>query len=117
MYTFRELFSINAVACDCVAPRCSHVASASGAAWKEGNMDFTGCQMIVTLKLISAAVSYHDGQKKEQVPLPASDRNNPLASLIPECPSMLSQAGNQYLQLWISFMASSAQHKAMPTPC
>jgi hypothetical protein len=47
---------------------CSHVASASGSAWKEGKMDFTGSQMIVTLKIISAAVSYQDGLKNEKVP-------------------------------------------------
>jgi lysophospholipid acyltransferase len=43
-----------------------HVASASGSAWKEGKMDFTGSQMIVTLKIISAAVTYQDGLKHEK---------------------------------------------------
>lgn len=30
-------------------------------------MDFTGSQMIVTLKIISAAVTYQDGLKPEKV--------------------------------------------------
>lgn len=30
-------------------------------------MDFTGAQMVLTLKLISVAVSYQDGLKKEEV--------------------------------------------------
>ena len=46
---------------------CSHVSSASGSAWKEGKMDFTGSQMIVTLKLISSAVIYQDGLEKSEV--------------------------------------------------
>ena len=45
----------------------SHVAGASGTAWKSGNMDFTGAQMVVTLKIISAAVCYQDGLKQAQV--------------------------------------------------
>ena len=32
-------------------------------------MDFTGSQMIVTLKIISAAVTYQDGLKPEKVPM------------------------------------------------
>lgn len=31
-------------------------------------MDFTGAQMVLTLKLISLAVCYQDGLKPEQVP-------------------------------------------------
>ena len=86
----------------------SHVSSASGTAWKEGHMDFTGmanehslhrcvmhppqlmqhkhgmtlpnlccicmrsinvagAQMVLTLKMISAAVCYHDGLMPAQV--------------------------------------------------
>lgn len=45
----------------------SHIGSASGQAWKEGKMDFTGAQMVLTLKLISVAVCYQDGLKKEEV--------------------------------------------------
>ena len=48
---------------------CSHVASASGEAWKQGQMDFTGAQMILTLKLISTAVSFQDGMKPDKVKL------------------------------------------------
>lgn len=39
-------------------PRRSHVLSASGMAWKEGRLDFTGAQMVATLKLIAAAMCY-----------------------------------------------------------
>lgn len=39
----------------------AHVVSASGAAWKEGHLDFTGAQMVLTLRLIAVAVSYQDG--------------------------------------------------------
>eukprot|EP00930_Biecheleria_cincta_P096039 TRINITY_DN87914_c0_g1_i1.p1 TRINITY_DN87914_c0_g1~~TRINITY_DN87914_c0_g1_i1.p1 ORF type:complete len:480 (+),score=76.02 TRINITY_DN87914_c0_g1_i1:113-1552(+) len=38
-----------------------HVRQASGLAWKEGHLDHTGAQMIVTLKLISAAFNLADG--------------------------------------------------------
>jgi lysophospholipid acyltransferase len=57
--------------CDCKPTTspcvCSHIGSASGQAWKEGKMDFTGAQMVLTLKLISVAVCYQDGLKKEEV--------------------------------------------------
>ena len=43
------------------------MSSASGEAWKQGNMDFTGAQMILTLKLISTAVSYQDGLRSSPV--------------------------------------------------
>lgn len=36
----------------------SHVLSASGEAWKAGNIDFTGAQMVATLKLIAVAMCY-----------------------------------------------------------
>lgn len=51
----------------CLVVGCSHIASASGQAWKEGKIDFTGAQMVLTLKLISLAVCYQDGLKKEEV--------------------------------------------------
>lgn len=38
-----------------------HVAGASGGAWKEGCVDYTGALMILTLKCIAAAVSRQDG--------------------------------------------------------
>lgn len=37
-----------------------HVANASGLSWSEGNLDFTGGEMVLTLKLIAIAVSYQD---------------------------------------------------------
>lgn len=41
----------------------AHVMQASGVAWKEGHLDFTGAQMVLTLRLIAVAVSYQDGTK------------------------------------------------------
>lgn len=38
-----------------------HVMSASGLAWKEGAIDFSGAQMVATLKLIAVAMCYQDG--------------------------------------------------------
>ena len=38
-----------------------HVSGASGGAWKEGRVDYTGALMILTLKCIAAAVSRQDG--------------------------------------------------------
>ena len=38
-----------------------HVAGASGGAWKEGRVDYTGALMILTLKCLAAAVSRQDG--------------------------------------------------------
>ena len=36
----------------------------SGAAWKAGQLDFTGAQMVLTLKLIAAAMSLQDGARR-----------------------------------------------------
>ena len=41
----------------------NHVRQTSGLSWKEGNLDFTGAQMVATLKLISVAVCYQDGYR------------------------------------------------------
>jgi lysophospholipid acyltransferase len=38
-----------------------HVAGASGGAWKAGRVDYTGALMVLTLKVIAAAVAYQDG--------------------------------------------------------
>ena len=46
---------------------CSHVTAASGTAWKQGRLDFTGAQMVLTLKLISIASCYQDGLRKDAV--------------------------------------------------
>jgi hypothetical protein len=53
-------------------PACTltlrHAANASGLSWNAGDMDFTGGQMVLTLKLIAMAVSYQDThEKKEEV--------------------------------------------------
>jgi len=37
-----------------------HVVNASGEAWQAGQMDFTGCEMVLVLKLISLAVARQD---------------------------------------------------------
>lgn len=51
---------------------CSHVTAASGTAWKQGQLDFTGAQMVLTLKLISLASAYQDGLRSDQVLVPFS---------------------------------------------
>ena len=42
-----------------------HVLNASGLSWNAGDMDFTGGQMVLTLKLISMAVCFQDAHSKE----------------------------------------------------
>lgn len=72
-----------------------HIASASGQAWKEGKMDFTGAQMVLTLKIISLAVCYQDGLKRDEDLSPYQQQHklqelpSPLAYL-----SYLFSAGN-----------------------
>lgn len=39
----------------------NHIAQASGMSWKEGQLDFTGAQMVLTLKLVAIAICYQDG--------------------------------------------------------
>lgn len=41
----------------------NHVANASGTAWSEGKIDFTGSQMIITLKCVAFAFNLQDGHK------------------------------------------------------
>lgn len=43
---------------------CRHAANASGLSWNAGDMDFTGGQMVLTLKLISMAVCFQDAHSK-----------------------------------------------------
>lgn len=43
---------------------CRHVVNASGLSWNAGDMDFTGGQMVLTLKLISMAVCFQDAHSK-----------------------------------------------------
>ncbi len=47
----------------------NHVNQASGLAWKDGNLDFTGAQMVLTLKLIAVAMCYQDGSRKNDAML------------------------------------------------
>jgi hypothetical protein len=47
----------------------NHIAQASGMAWKEGQLDFTAAQMILTLKLIAVAMCYQDGARGDELPL------------------------------------------------
>lgn len=90
-----------------------HITSASGQAWKEGTMDFTGAQMVLTLKLISLAVCYQDGLKSDEVlsPYQKEHRLKDLPTML-ETFSYLFSAGNllagpffeakDYLQ-WVSY--------------
>lgn len=45
----------------------SHVLQASGLSWKEGQLDFTGAQMVLTLKLIAIGVCYQDSRIAKDV--------------------------------------------------
>lgn len=45
---------------------CSHVANASGISWNAGNLDFTGGQMVLTLKLISMAMCFQDANSRNE---------------------------------------------------
>ena len=44
----------------------NHIHQASGMSWKEGNLDFTGAQMVLTLKLVAVAMCRQDGRRKGQ---------------------------------------------------
>ncbi|KAK3258350.1 hypothetical protein CYMTET_32600 [Cymbomonas tetramitiformis] len=44
----------------------SHVLNASGTAWNNGTIDFTGSQMILVLKCTGTALSYSDGLLKAE---------------------------------------------------
>lgn len=46
--------------------RHSHVMQASGTSWKEGALDFTGAQMVITLRIIAVAVCYRDGGRNDE---------------------------------------------------
>lgn len=48
-----------------------HVYYMSGDAWKEGGIDCTGALMVLTLKVIAAAINYQDGLLKEEVLRPS----------------------------------------------
>lgn len=63
----------------------NHIHQASGMAWKDGQLDFTGAQMILTLKLVSVAMCYQDGACSDK------SRLHPygLSKMITTCPSIL----------------------------
>ncbi|GJP29251.1 hypothetical protein CLOM_g22340 [Closterium sp. NIES-68] len=63
----------------------SHVTSLDASAWRRGDIDFTGTLMIVTLKLVSAAMDYHDGAN----PRTSSTSPTPL----PRLPALLPFLG------------------------
>lgn len=42
-----------------------HVANASGVSWNAGDLDFTGGQMVLTLKLISMAMCFQDANSRK----------------------------------------------------
>ncbi|CAL5220084.1 g2035 [Coccomyxa viridis] len=77
-----------------------HVAGASGEAWKQGNVDFTGAMMVLALKLITAGVSYQDGLKKPEELSPYQQRHR-----LTKLPSPLE---------WLSFTLASGNLLAGP---
>ncbi|KAH8521878.1 hypothetical protein Peur_040484 [Populus x canadensis] len=52
-----------------------HVYYMSGDAWKEGGIDATGALMVLTLKVISCAMSYNDGLLEEEELREAQKKN------------------------------------------
>ncbi|KAH7445735.1 hypothetical protein KP509_01G022300 [Ceratopteris richardii] len=56
-----------------------HVYYMSGDAWKEGGIDCTGALMVLTLKVVSAAMNYQDGLLKEEQLRPAQKKNRILS--------------------------------------
>ncbi|KAL3692823.1 hypothetical protein R1sor_006474 [Riccia sorocarpa] len=51
-----------------------HVIYMSGDAWKSGDIDSTGALMVLTLKVVSAAMNYQDGLLKEEGLRPAQEK-------------------------------------------
>ncbi|KAL2634990.1 hypothetical protein R1flu_006469 [Riccia fluitans] len=51
-----------------------HVYYMSGDAWKNGDIDSTGALMVLTLKVISAAMNYQDGLLKDEELRPAQEK-------------------------------------------
>ncbi|XP_061955123.1 lysophospholipid acyltransferase 1-like [Populus nigra] len=65
-----------------------HVYYMSGDAWKEGGIDATGALMVLTLKVISCAMSYNDGLLKEEELREAQKKNRLI-----ELPSFIEYVG------------------------
>ncbi|GMH32498.1 hypothetical protein BSKO_00332 [Bryopsis sp. KO-2023] len=63
-----------------------HVANASGASWQEGQMDFTGAQMLLVLKLISVAHCCQDAHSGKVL------NEYQKAKAIYRCPTLLELA-------------------------
>ena len=63
----------------------NHIAQASGMMWKEGQLDFTGAQMVLTLKLIAISMCYQDGVRRNDQLLRDYAKSKRLSSL----PSLL----------------------------
>lgn len=63
----------------------NHIAQASGMAWKEGQLDFTGAQMVLTLKLVAIAICYQDGARDNDANL----RDYAKAKQLTRLPSLL----------------------------
>lgn len=66
-----------------------HVVNASGLSWNAGDMDFTGGQMVLTLKLISMAVCFQDTHSKSTEVLSPYQR----AHVFTQLPSLLEFFG------------------------
>mmetsp|Transcript_35537 Transcript_35537/g.78847 ORF Transcript_35537/g.78847 Transcript_35537/m.78847 type:complete len:511 (-) Transcript_35537:481-2013(-) len=58
-----------------------HVVNASGASWNEGQIDFTGCDMVLVLKLIALAVCYQDSYTKKPEALSAYQAEHKVSRL------------------------------------
>ncbi|KAL6754098.1 MBOAT, membrane-bound O-acyltransferase family-domain-containing protein [Haematococcus lacustris] len=69
-----------------------HVINASGHSWAQGDMDFTGCLMVLVLKLISLAMSYQDHHTKKKEAMTEFQAAHAVAKL----PSPLSYASYMF---------------------
>lgn len=82
-----------------------HVAQASGIAWKSGVMDFTGCQMVVTLKIVAAAVCLQDGVVRKRALNEKPLRPYAAAMALDNTPNVLE---------WLSYVLASGNLLAGP---
>eukprot|EP00879_Flechtneria_rotunda_P012872 GHRR01013442.1.p1 GENE.GHRR01013442.1~~GHRR01013442.1.p1 ORF type:complete len:475 (+),score=119.27 GHRR01013442.1:190-1614(+) len=76
-------------ACLCTLEICRHVANASGVSWNAGDLDFTGGQMVLTLKLISMAMCFQDANSRKEEELTPYQR----AHIFKRSPNLLEFLG------------------------
>lgn len=97
-----------------------HVVQSSGTAWKAGYIDFTGAQMVVTLKLVAAGMCVQDGYRRKQRSPPAPVASSPSSSSPPSPQQLSSYASTKALDTppslleWYSYIFASGNLLAGP---